>query len=249
MAGRVVISLVSEQQEYQALQATDATSTAGRLGVEVEVLFAEDNAVLQIQQLFHYLHAPEAERPSALIVHTRAPDGLERVARNAAQAGVGWVLLGRAAPYIETLRREHPRALMAAVSADHAEVGRLHGRQLVERLPGGGQVLYVQGPLDAPAARLRLEGLELAISGRGYELKVINGEWTAESGEKASRVAASEAAERFHPAIVCQNDSMARGAAGPRDPSRLGACRSWAATACPRAGVATSTRAALRRRS
>jgi ribose transport system substrate-binding protein len=210
----MVISLVSEQQEYQALQATDATSTAGRLGMEIEVVFAEDNAVLQIQQLFHCLHAPEAERPSALIVHTRAPDGLERVARNAAQAGVGWVLLGRAAPYIETLRREHPGLLMAAVSADHAEIGRVHGRQLVERLPGGGQVLYVQGPLDAPAARLRLEGLELAVRGRGYELKILNGDWTQASAEKA--IAAwlrLKTAERFHPAIVvAQNDNMARGA-------------------------------------
>jgi len=214
MARRLVISLVSEQQEYQALQATDATSTAARLGVEIDVVFADDNAVLQIQQLFRYLHAPEAERPSALLVHTRAPDGLERVARNAAQAGVGWVLLGRAATYVETLRREHPKVLMAAVSADHAEIGRVHGRQLVERLPAGGQVLYVQGPLDAPAARLRLEGLELETRGCGYELKILNGDWTEGSAEKA--IAAwlrLKTAERFHPAIVvAQNDNMARGA-------------------------------------
>jgi ABC-type sugar transport system substrate-binding protein len=214
MARRVVISLVSAEQEYQALQATDASMTAGRLGVEIEVLYAEDNAVLQIQQLFRCLHAPEVERPAALLVHTRVPDGLERVARNAAQAGVGWVLLNRTAPYIETLRREHPSVLMAAVTADHAEIGRVHGRQLIERLPAGGQVLYLQGPLDAPAARLRLEGLEQATRGRAYELRILNGEWTQESAEKA--IAAwlrLKTAERFHPAIVvAQNDNMARGA-------------------------------------
>jgi ABC-type sugar transport system substrate-binding protein len=214
MAEKIAVSLTSAEQEYQARQAQDAVETGRRLGVEVDLLFAEDSGVLQIQQLFRLVHAPEGERPAVLLVHTRVPDGLERVARNASKAGVGWILLNRTAPYVETLRSEHPALAIAAVTTDHVEIGRIHARQLGRLCPGGGQVLYVQGPADAWAARLRLEGLEEALRGRPYEFKVVNGDWTSASAERA--VAAwlrLRTAELFSPrAVVCQNDNMAQGA-------------------------------------
>ena len=74
-------------------------------------------------------------------------------------------------------------------------------------------MLYLQGPVDASAARQRLEGFEESARERGCVLRVLNGEWTAASAEKA--VAAwlrLKTAERFVPqAVVCQNDNMARG--------------------------------------
>ena len=215
MSERLVVSLTSAEQDYQALQGEDAREAGRRLGAEVEVLFAEDNAVKQIQQLFRFVHAPAEDRPAALLVHTRVPDGLERVARNAARAGIGWVLLNRTAPYVETLRSEHPALAIAAVTTDHVEVGRIHARQLRKLRPDGAHVLYLQGPADTPAARLRLEGFEVGLRGGGpYELKVVNGEWTAASAEKA--VAAwlrLRTADLFRPSVaVCQNDLMARGA-------------------------------------
>jgi len=214
MAERLVVSLTSAEQEYQVLQGEDAREAGRRLGAEVEVLFAEDNAVRQIQQLFAFVHAAEGERPAALLVHTRVPDGLERVARNAARAGVGWLLLNRTAPYLDALRSEHPALAIAAVSTDHLEIGRIHARQLARLCPDGAHVLYVQGPADAPAAKERLQGLEEALRGRPFELKVVNGEWTSASAERA--IAAwmrLRTAELFEPqVVVCQNDNMARGA-------------------------------------
>jgi ribose transport system substrate-binding protein len=213
MHERLVVCLTSAEQEYQALQGEDARAAGARLAAEVDVLFAEDNAVMQIQQLFHHVHAPEAERPAALLLHTRVPDGLERVARNAARAGIGWLLLNRGAPYLEPLRREHPALALAAITTDHAEIGRIQARQLEKLRPGRRHVLYVQGPPDAPAARLRLEGFEEGSRASGHELRVLNGEWTDSSAEKA--VAAwlrLRTAELFAPdAVVCQNDNMARG--------------------------------------
>ena len=214
MAERLVVSLTTADQEYQALQGDDAREAGRRHGVEVEVLFAEDNAVKQIQQLFRFVHAPEGERPAALLVHTRVADGLERVARNAARAGVGWILLNRTAPYVDGLRSEHPRVAIAAVTSDHLEVGRIHARQLGGLAPAGAHVLYVQGPAETPAARLRLEGLEEAARGRSYDFKVVNGEWTAASAEKAvAGWLRLKTSDLFQPAVVvCQNDLMARGA-------------------------------------
>ncbi len=213
MGERLVVCLTSAEQEYQALQGEDARAACQRLGAEVDVLFADDNAVMQIQQLFRFVHAPEAERPAAVLLHTRVPDGLERVARNAARVGISWLLLNRTAPYIESLRREHPGLAIAAITTDHAEIGRIQARQLERLRPGPGHVLYLQGPAETSAARLRLEGFEEETRGRGHELRILNGEWTDTSAEKA--VAAwlrLKTAERFVPdAVVCQNDNMARG--------------------------------------
>jgi ABC-type sugar transport system substrate-binding protein len=214
MSERVVVCLTSEKQEYQALQAEDARTTGERLGAVVEVVFAEDNAVLQIQQLFRFVHAGEGERPAALLLHTRVPDGLERVARNAARAGIGWLLLNRTAPYVDALRREHASLAIASVTTDHLEIGRIQALQLERHRPGTRRVLYLQGPADGPASQLRLAGFEQASQGRGYELRVLNGEWTETSAERA--IAAwlrLKTAEHFVPeAVVCQNDNMARGA-------------------------------------
>jgi ABC-type sugar transport system substrate-binding protein len=214
MAERIVVSLTTADQEYQALQGEDAKDAGRRLGVDVEVLFAEDVAVMQIQQIFRFVHAGEGERPAALLVHTRVPDGLERVARNAVQAGIGWMLLNRTAPYVDALRRERPAVAVAAVTTDHVEVGRIHARQLAQVCPDGAHVLYVQGPADASAASLRLQGLEEALRGRPYELKVVNGEWTAASAERAiAGWLRLRTSDLFQPTVVvCQNDLMARGA-------------------------------------
>lgn len=213
MAPRLVVSLTSAQQEYQALQEEDARSAGRRLGVEVEVLFADDNPVLQIQQLFRFIHAPEGERPGALLVHTRVPDGLERVARNAVQIGMGWLLLNRSAPYVERLRGEG-RGTVAVVTTDHAEIGRIQARQLERARPGAASVLYVQGPAETAAARERLQGFEEGLGGRACDVKVVNGDWTQPGAERA--IAAwlrLKTAERFSPeAVVSQNDNMARGA-------------------------------------
>jgi ABC-type sugar transport system substrate-binding protein len=213
MSERVVVALTSAAQEYQTLQGEDALSAGARLEADVEVLFAEDNAVMQIQQLFRYVHAPEAERPAAFLLHTRVPDGLERVARNAARAGIAWILLNRSAPYVEPLRKEHPDLAIAAVTTDHHEIGRIQARQLARLRPDARRVLLIQGPATATAAQMRLAGFEEEARDRGYELRVLNGEWTEASAERA--VAAwlrLETASRFQPdAIVCQNDNMARG--------------------------------------
>jgi ribose transport system substrate-binding protein len=213
MSERIVVCLTSAEQEYQALQGEDARSAGRRLAATVEVLFADDNAVLQIQQLFRFVHAPLAERPAAIVLHTRVPDGLERVARNAARAGIGWLLLNRTAPYLESLRAEHPALAIAAITTDHVQIGRIQARQLQQLRPEARHVLYLQGPAGASAARLRLEGFEGASRGRGLELKVLNGEWTDTSAEKAVTAwLRLKTAELFVPeAVVCQNDNMARG--------------------------------------
>jgi ribose transport system substrate-binding protein len=213
LTAKVVVGLLTAEQEFQQLQAKDARDTAARLGLEVEVVFAEGNAVMQIQQLFRHIHAPDDDRPAAIVVEAAAGDGLERVARNAVGAGIGWILVNTRAGYLEGMRAAHPRLAVAAVGTDQKEVGSIQGRQCRALLPGGGHVLCVRGPEYSTVTADRFAGLQETI-GDGFDVRGVHGDWTEASGERAvaSWLRLGTAAA-FRPDIVaCQNDSMARGA-------------------------------------
>jgi ABC-type sugar transport system substrate-binding protein len=210
---KVVVGLLNGEQDFQKMQAADARTAAARAGLDLEVVFAESNAVLQIQQLYRHVHAPEGERPAAIVVETVTGEGLERVARNAVKAGIGWLLLNGSVRYVDALRAERADLPIGNVALDNVEVGRIQGRQVRALVPGGGHVICLQGPADTPAATERLAGLKEAL-GAGYEVKVLNGDWTEPSGEKA--IAAwlrLKTSEGYRPgAVVSQNDAMAVGA-------------------------------------
>jgi ABC-type sugar transport system substrate-binding protein len=209
---RVVVALLTAEQEFQQLQARDAREAAARLGLDVEVVFAEGHAVIQIQQLFKHIHLPEAERPAAIVVEAATAEGLERVARNAARAGIGWILVNGRVAYVDDLRREHPGLAIAMLGSDQREIGRIQARQCRALLPGGGHVLCIQGPADSTATEERFSGLREGL-GSGFEVRGVNGDWTEASGEKAIvSWLRLKTAEAFRPDIVAsQNDSMAVG--------------------------------------
>jgi ribose transport system substrate-binding protein len=212
---KVVVALQNEHQEFQLLEAQAARDSAARTGLDIEVVFADDNAIQQIQQLFAYIRAPEDERPAAIIVQSVVGEGLERVARNAVKAGIGWVVINRTVGYLNALRAERRDLAIGSVSVDNDEVGAIQGCQLRALLPSGGPVLYLQGPADTSSARDRLLNAQKAIAGSRIELKILANEaWTEASGEKAvSAWLRLKSAEGFHPAAVCaQNDSLAVGA-------------------------------------
>ena len=187
MAERIVVSLTSADQEYQALQGEDAREAGRRLGVDVEVLFAEDNAVLQIQQLFRFVHAPEGERPAALLVHTRVR---RRPRAGRPQRRPGRRRLVPAQPH-RTLRRRPAERVPDDSRSRRSppttlEIGRIHARQLERLCPDGSPRPLragARGDARGPAASRGLRGG--ACAGGSYDLKVVNGEWTAASAEKA----------------------------------------------------------------
>lgn len=195
------------------MQAADARAVGGRVGLDVEVVFAESHPILQIQQLYKGIHAPEDERPAAILVEPAAGEGFERVGRNAVEAGIGWFLVNMRPSYVSEFRAAHPDVPVSIYGTDQAEVGRIQGRQCRALRPGGGRVLSIQGPADSTVTRERGEGLTEGL-GAGFDVRVLNGDWTAASAEKA--VAAwlrLKTAEAFRPDLVAaQNDLMATGA-------------------------------------
>ena len=234
-ARRIVASFLTQDQEFQRLQAEDARQAGAREGLRVEVMFADNNAVLQIQQLYAAIHAAPEERPCAIVAETVAGEGLERVARKALSSGIGWVLINRSVPYLDQLRAEFPRLPIATVGTDQLEVGRIQGAQVKVLAPRGSVVLCVTGPRDTSVAQERLGGLQETLGPAGIEPKVLEGRWTETSGTEAVarwlRLDTSRGVAVA--ALACQNDAMAVGASKAlQQPSGDGAHRRVAVLGC-----------------
>jgi ribose transport system substrate-binding protein len=215
MGTRIVVAVVSSTQDYQVAQAADARQAAQKAGVDVEVVSAEGNAIQQIHQLYKFIHAPEAERPAAIVVEPVSTEGLGRLARNALAAGIGWVVQQWKNDYLSQLRRENPKLPVVAVSVDEEETGRIQAAQLRALRPTGGALLVIQGPLESSTAVSRFRGLEQSLAGSRIELKrVLNGDWSTPSAEKAVRawMRLGTSAGANVDVIASQNDSMAQGA-------------------------------------
>jgi len=211
----ILVSLLAEDQEYQRLQADDARATAAHAGFDADVVFADNSAILQIQHLYRAIHRPPEARPAAIVVETVVGEGLERVARAAAQAGIGWILVNRRVAYLEDLRRRHPELPISLVGTDQVEVGRLQGRQFRTLIASDhGLVLYLQGPPDTSVAQERRRGAMEVLAGTHIELRALDGDWTEASGERAvERWLRLKTSASVRPDVLgCQNDAMAVGA-------------------------------------
>jgi ABC-type sugar transport system substrate-binding protein len=225
MSEKILVALLDERQDYSRLEAAEAEAAAERVSLPVEIVYAENNALVQIHELYARIHAPEAERPTAILVHSVTGEGLERVARHAVDAGIGWILLNRRVAYVDELRGKYPELPIGRVSLDQRGIGRIQGRQVLALAPQGGLLLYVSGPLDTSAAQDRLAGTEEVLKDAGFRWKVLNGNRTEEGARSAVggwlRVSLGE--DQRPTVIVAQNDWMAKGALGAfieRDPGR-----------------------------
>ncbi len=144
---------------YLREQTSAAQAAASRLGMDLQVISAEMDPILQSQQLLSLVQGKEADRPDAILIEPVNATGLPRVADAAVAAGLSWVISNAQVDYVPKLRR-HAKAPVFVVSQDHLEVGRLQGRQIAALLPHGGSVLYLRGPAMSSIASRRFEGLE-----------------------------------------------------------------------------------------
>src|SRR5215470_11530182 len=209
---KFVISLTTRDNDYQQEQAVSAQEAAVRTGIEIELVYAENDAVLQSQQLLKVIQANPESRPSGIIFEPVGGTALPQVAKAAASAGIGWVVLNREASYITDLRRE-TKAPVFAISSDHVEIGRIQGRQFAALLPKGGSILYIQGPSENSAAKERTAGM-LETKPGNIQVTALKGQWTEESAQKAVRswLKLTTSQKAIIDLIGAQDDSMAIGA-------------------------------------
>ena len=208
---KIVVSLHVASSVYQQAEARAAQIAGQRHGYRVNVIYAEGDAITQSEQLLKLIYASGEARPDVIILEP-VGTGMVRVAREAAKAGVGWIVLNREVAYITELRGSS-RAPMFAVTTDHVETGRIQGRQLNALLPKGGTVVYLEGPSGHPVVQARKEGM-LATKNPQIKIRPLHGQWqeSIASDVMTSWLRVPASRELCPRVVAAQNDFMAMGA-------------------------------------
>ncbi len=207
-----LLSLTNNDNDYQQEQAAAAEKMARRLGVELKIIHANNEAITQSQQLLESVQGPTALRPDAILFEPAGGTGFPQVARAAAAAGIGWVPLNYDADYIPRLRGEF-KVPIFSISSDHEQVGEIQGRQFAALLPQGGSVLYIEGPANSSAAKERTAGMNRTKPVH-IQVKSMRANWTEESAYRTvtSWLRLRTSQETHIDLVGAQDDSMAMGA-------------------------------------
>jgi ribose transport system substrate-binding protein len=200
-----LISLTNDDNDYQQEQAAAAEKTARRLGVDVKIIHASNDPLVQSQQLLQYVQDSSIAKPAG---GTAFP----QVARAAAAGGIGWVVLNFDVDYILDLRRQY-KVPMCTITSDHEEIGKIQGMQFAALLPNGGSVLYIEGPNNSSAAKQRSIGMNKSKPAN-VQVKTLRANWTEESSYKAvtSWLRLQTSQHSRIDLVGAQDDSMAMGA-------------------------------------
>src|SRR5579864_1797451 len=208
----ILLSLTNNDNDYQQEQAEAAEKAGRRLGVDVKIIHANNDAVAQSQQLLQYVQDSKVARPDAIMFEPAGGTAFPQVARAAAAAGIGWVVLNHEVDYILELRRTY-KVPVFAISSDHEAVGRIQGQQFAALLPNGGSILYIEGPANSSAAKDRTAGM-LKTKPANIQVKTMRANWTEESAYRtvSSWLRLRTSQESHLDLVGAQDDSMAMGA-------------------------------------
>lgn len=209
---RILVSLTTSDNDYQLEQAQAAEQAARKLGVEAQIIYADNDAITQSTQLLRAIQAPPEDRPHAIVFEPVGATALPQVARAAVAEGIGWCILNRDAPYVPDLRRLG-KAPVFTITSDHVEIGRIQGRQFAALLPQGGSVLYIQGPSENSAAKERTAGM-METKPANIHVTLLRAQWTEDSAQRSVRswLKLSTSQRAAIDVVGAQDDSMAIGA-------------------------------------
>jgi ribose transport system substrate-binding protein len=205
----IVVSLITDDNDYQLEQAASAQLAASKVGANVQIIYADNDAVQQTQQILGFVQN-SAKRPDAILVEP-VGTGMPQVAKAAVAAGIAWSVVNTEVNYIDELRR-HAMVPVFSVLSDHRAIGKIQGEQIGAFLGDKGCVLYLEGPLRE-VARLRTQGM-MSTKPTGIAVKTLRGDWTQSSGYHAikSWLSLSTSKQLNVGMVACQNDDMAVGA-------------------------------------
>ena len=209
---KFVVSLTNRENDYQIEQALSAQEAARRLDIDLELLYAENDAIAQSQQLLTTIQSRSLPRPDGIIFEPAGGTALPQVAKAAAAAGIGWAVMNREADYLAELRQNFKVPLFTLTS-NHEQIGRIQGEQIAALLPRGGSVLLVQGPAESLAAKQRTSGM-YETKPVHVEVKSMKANWTEASAYKvvSSWLRLSTSQQMRLDVIAAHDDSMALGA-------------------------------------
>ena len=209
---RFLVSLTTRDNDYQIEQAQSAELAARKCGVDIQIVYADNDAINQSTQVLKSIQTAENLRPDAIIFEPVGSTALPQVAKAAATANIGWAVLNCDASYVSELRKIS-KAPFFVLTSDHVEIGRIQGRQITALLPKGGSVICIQGPTENSAAKDRTLGMQ-QTKPANVQVTLLKAQWTEESSQRAVRswLKLTTSQKASVDLIAAQDDSMAMGA-------------------------------------
>lgn len=209
---RFLFSLITSENDYQVEQASAALAAAKDIGVDAEIVYANNDPITQSTQVLKAIQAECSERPNGIIIEPLGATAFPQAALAASRAGIGWAVLSRRADYAPELGKSS-RSPVFSVSVDQVEVGRIQARQVMALLPRGGSVLFIQGPSVSSVSKERHDGLMELLSAN-VRLANLRGRWTEESAHQSvcSWFKLMTAQKARIDLVLAQNDVMGMGA-------------------------------------
>ncbi len=209
---KYILSLTNDDNDYQIEQARSAEEAARTCGIELKIVTAENDGIVQSQQLLHEIQSSAQAHPDGIIFEPAGGTAMPQVARAAVSAGIAWVVLNRETEYLAELRRTSKLPIFSLTS-DHEEIGRIQGQQLAALLPHGGTVLYISGPAESLAAKQRTAGM-CETKPTNIDYKLMKAHWTEASAHKvvSSWLKLSTSQQARIDVVAAQDDAMAIGA-------------------------------------
>ena len=202
--GAYKIALIQQHQTnaFQIAVTEGAEAKAKELGVELNILSADQDAAKQISQIEQCV----SEGYDAILFEPVDPDGLRDAAKAAADKGV--IMIN-----VVSVCTDWENAGISAISCgNNVKAGENEMQHVADLLGGKGNVAFLTGPSAVTDALDRLEGYRNILAKYPDIKEVIapaDCEWDT---AKAQATVESWLSAYELDAIVCENDGMAVGA-------------------------------------
>src|SRR6476660_9305559 len=92
---RFLISLPTSKNDFQLAQAFSAEQIAQKRAIDLEIVYAHNDAVQQSMQILKAIQVPVGTRPEAIVIGPASGTALPQAARAACAVGIGWAVLKR----------------------------------------------------------------------------------------------------------------------------------------------------------
>ena len=209
---RFVVSLMTKNNDYQLEQAVSAQEASHKLGIDVQIIYADNDPITQSTQLLRVIQSAAEARPDGIIFEPAGGTAFPQAGQAAVAAKIAWGVLNREADYLADLRNTTDVPVFL-VSSDHKEIGRIQSRQFAALLPNGGNLLYIQGPSESSAAKDRTAGMQMTLP-PNIRVTTLRAQWTEESAQRSveSWLRLNTSHKVQIDVVGAQNDVMALGA-------------------------------------
>lgn len=208
----VALLLDDPENQYQQLLVREARAQAPRQDCRLlDPEFAAGSSWTQLESVQTFLRKPSG-RPDGVVVMLAGGQMTASAFARLAKADIAMAFVNRVPLWIDDLRVQFPKALVAAVAPRQRGIGEVQAQHAFRLARPGSFVLMVTGEARSPAAVERHQGF-LETAGSRFDVHALDGRWSPEGAAQVVEEWFRVGAKRDLPLelVVCHNDAMAKG--------------------------------------